>query len=62
MAKYAVRLEWTMDLTHFVDAATPNDAAEIARALPIDWDRACHLGLNIAEVYDESNGEMVYEI
>jgi hypothetical protein len=51
-----------MDLTHFVEAVTPNDAAEIARALSIDWDRANHLGLNITEVYDESNGEMVFEI
>jgi hypothetical protein len=62
MTKYAVRIEWTMDKVHFVEAATPEEASDIARGIPIDYAESNHLGMNIAEIYDESNGEKVLEI
>lgn len=62
MPKFSVRIEWTMDAVYDVEADSPAQAAELARAIPIDYEESNNLGMNIAEVYDDSNGEMVLEI
>lgn len=50
MAEFKVRLEWKVEETYTVDAASSHEAYEKALDLPITNSRS--LGIHIAEVVD----------